>query len=100
MLTSYKKEDLGDLIDGNHELYNELSLIGDKLRIIYLSLGWTHMLGDFSKADDNVEYLTNSVLAELSKGADTPSHSTAGLSVTGYFDEEEYLNLDYNFVII
>lgn len=96
MLLQYKKGDLKNLIAGNHDLYNTYSLIGDKLRTIYTALGWTHMTGDFGKSDEVVEQLTIGVLESLIKG-DHNTHATAGLQVEGYFDEEDYLNLDYSF---
>lgn len=99
MLTQYKNKDIKDLVEGNHSLYNEFSLIGDKLRTIYIALGWTHMTKEFSKADDTVEQLTNGVLESLLEGKET-THSTAGLEVCGWFDEEGMLNLDYSFKLI
>lgn len=101
MLTNYKKGDIKDLIAGNHELYNTFSLIGDKLRTIYVALGWTHMTGDFGRADNIVEELTTGVLESLLKNTEgSPQHGTAGLEVSGYFDEEGMLNLDYSFKLI
>ncbi len=100
MLLQYKKKDLGDLVAGNHELYNLYSLIADKLRTIYVALGWTHMTGEFSGADNIIEELTKHVFEELDNGAKETQCATAGLQVSGYFDEEDMLNLDYNFRLI
>lgn len=92
---------MGILIESNHDLYNTFSLIADKLRAIYAALGWTHMTSDFSGADDVVEELTNNVLESLQKNKKgSPQYSTAGLQVSGYFDEEDMLNLDYSFYLI
>lgn len=99
MLTSYKKGDLKNLIEGNHDLYNTYSLIADKLRTIYTALGWTHMTKEFSEADDTVEYLTKGVLESLNEDPQQTYHMTAGLKVCGYFDEEDMLNLDYQFYL-
>ncbi len=99
MLTNYKKGDIKNLIEGSHDLYNTYSLIADKLRTIYVALGWTHMTGEFSKADDTVEHLTISVVEGL-KNKNTYMCATAGLQVDGYFDDEDMLNLDYNFTLI
>lgn len=99
MLTEYTKKDLKDLVEGNHNLYNTYSLIGDKLRTIYVALGWTHMTDNFSEADNIVEELSIGVLNSLQDGKEV-THATAGLEVTGYFDDEGMLNLDYNFRLI
>lgn len=99
MLTNYKKKDLGNLIAGNHELYNTYSLIADKLRTIYVALGWTHMTEDFGAADTTVEELTIGVLEALQK-ENSSLNATTGLEVCGYFDEADMLNLDYNFRLI
>ncbi len=98
MITNYKKKDLGDLIEGNHDLYNTFGLIADKLRTIYVALGWTHM-SNFSKADDIIEGITKMVLEGLQTTKESEC-GTAGLFVFGYFDEEGMLNLDYNFRLI
>lgn len=104
MLTNIKRENLEEVILGNHELYNVFSLIGDKLRVIYTALGWTHMTKNFSEADNVVEELTNNVIERLNTLEDREqeppqetSFATAGLEVSGYWDEEGCLNLDYSF---
>ncbi len=99
MITQYKKKDIEQVMERN-ELYQTMSLIGDKLRSIYVSQGWTHMLKEFHDATHMVEELTERVLFELKEeGQDKYQVSSAGLSVSGWIDEEEYLNLDYYFVL-
>jgi len=107
LLVNIKRENLEEAILGNHDLYNQFSLIADKLRTIYTCLGWTHMIKEFNQVDDIVENLTNNVLEGLNtceNGKEEPldkvSCSSAGLRVTGYWDEEGMLNLDYNFILI
>ena len=101
MITRLKKEDLKEAMEGNHELYNELSLVADKLRTIYVALGWTHMTAEFSEADDTVEYLTKGVLESIYNGQERSSHATAGLCVEAYWEEGlDTLSLDYSFKLI
>ncbi len=97
MITTIKRENLEEAIQGNHDLYNQFSLIGDKLRVIYVALGWTHMTQEFSKADDVVEELTQHVLESLLSEKEDAQFGTAGLTVLGYWDDEELLNLEYTF---
>jgi len=102
MITDYKYKDLRGLIDdGGFAHYNVTNLIADKLKVIYTTLGWTHMTGEFCKADELVEELTTDVLERLIvKGKDGEvSLSTAGLYIAGWFDSEGMLNLDYHFVL-
>lgn len=76
-------------------------MVADKLRSIYISLGWTHMTQEFGRTDDVVEELTTNVVESLIKDPKgSPSYATAGLKVEGYIDEEGLLNLDYNFNLI
>ncbi len=96
MLLNYKKKDLKDLVEGNHDLYNTNNLIGDKLRTVYVALGWVHMTDEFQKADRVVEEMTQNVLEGL-VSSNSYISATAGLEVSGYFDEEGMLNLDYHF---
>lgn len=96
MYTQYKREDLEELIQGNHELYNIFSLVADKLRVIWTALGWTHMTKEFSEADDTVEMLTQHVLEGLLSEKEESQCATAGLIVNGYWDDEN-LMLDYSF---
>lgn len=105
MYTNIKREDLEGAILGDHELYTSMSLIADKLRVIYTALGWTHMTMEFSKADDTVDMLTQHVLEALNtveEGKEEPTEevscSTAGLEVHGWWDEDT-LVLDYRFVL-
>ncbi len=96
MFTRYTREDLEEIIQGNHDLYNMFSLIGDKLRVIYVALGWTHMTKDFFRADEVVEEMTQHVLEALLSDEEDVSWGTAGLNVRGYW-EEDNLMLDYSF---
>lgn len=107
LIINIKRENLEEAILGNHDLYNELSLIADKLRVIYTALGWTHMTKEFNDSDETVEYLTQHVLEALNtveEGQEEPptdtTWGTAGLLLNGYWDEEGMLNLDYSFSLI
>lgn len=97
MITRYKKEDIQKMIDQEESLYQEWSLIADKLRAIYNLFGWTHMLKGLEDADNLVEELTLEVLDVLKNEKEEASVSSAGLEVTGYFDEDGMVNLDYKF---
>ena len=100
MITTIKKEDLVEAINGNHDLYNVYSLLGDKLRVLYTALGWTHMVKEFEDADRIIEELTYGVFGALQDGEENVVHATAGLEVSGYFDEEGMLNLEYSFNLV
>lgn len=96
MYTNIKREDLEEVIQGNHELYNVFSLVGDKLRVIYTALGWTHMTKEFSQADDIVEELSQYVFEALLSEKEEAQCGTAGLIVRGYWDDEN-LMLEFSF---
>lgn len=100
MITKYKREDLEDLIQDSNELYYVQSLVGDKLRSIYVLFGWTHMLADLRQTDDLIETLTQDVLEALLSDDEKVLFASAGLEVAGYWDEEDYLNLDYSFKLL
>lgn len=99
MITQITRENLEEAILGEHGIYNELSLIADKLRTIYTALGWTHMTQDFSSSDELVDELTQDVLEAMLSDKEDVMYGTAGLIVRGRW-EDEYLELDYSFDII
>ena len=97
MITKYKRENIGELI--NNEDFNQPYnfLIADKLRAVYVLFGWTHMTKDFSEVYDHVDNLTMSIYNKLNSGEKESSTESAGFKIEGWFDEEGYLNLDYYF---
>ena len=97
ILINYDKKDIKEILSGNHTLYNEMSLIADKLRAIYATFGWTHMLNEFSEADNTVETLTMDCLKLLDERGDRVTMSTAGLTVDASVDSEENISIDYSF---
>ena len=98
MYTNVKREDLEEVILGNHDLYNVFSLVGDKLRVIWVALGWTHMTAEFGRADSLVEEMTQNVLEGLNSEKEEFMCGSAGLNVQGYWDEDN-LVLDYSFML-
>lgn len=101
MITIYKREDLQKILDEEHELHNSFDLLADKLRVIYLNLGWSHMTCEYFKANELVKDLTEDVIKLfLKRDGDDFTVASAGLSVKGWFDVDGFLNLDYHFVLI
>ncbi len=96
MYTNITRLTLEKAILEEHDLHNMFSLVADKLRVIWTALGWTHMTEQFGKADEIVENLTQNVLEGLMSEEEEISWGTAGLTVRGYWDEEN-LMLDYSF---
>lgn len=101
MITTFKREDLQKILDKEIGFFNEMSLVADKLRTIYTVLGWTHMTSNFDETSELVDRVTESCLSMLTtnkKGDSTIS--SGGLCVNCWFDGEDYLNVDYSFVLI
>lgn len=99
MITKYTKETIKDVKKEDNyysEFYYINSLVADKLRTIYTALGWSHMLGNFSQADDIVEELFSRCIVVLEDGADEVSASSGGVIVKMFFDEG-FLCVDYSF---
>ncbi len=96
MYTEIKREDLEEVILGNHELYNMFSLVGDKLRAIYGALGWDWMTRQPSRVDNLVEGLTQQVLEGLNSEEEEIVIGESALTVTGYWDDDN-LVLEYKF---
>ena len=100
MITKFKEKDLKKLLTGE-EYDNSFSLIADKVRVIYVALGWTHMTDDFLIADENIELNLKYVYQALIDNPESePQISSAGVSIQGFFDEEGLLNLDFYFVLM
>lgn len=98
MITQHKRKDLKKLIENEDYNYQYSSLIANNLKAIYTLFGWTHMLKDYHKADYLIDELTLYVYQSLSKeNAKEARVSSAGLTIEGWFDGEDYLNLDYYF---
>lgn len=100
MITGYKYSDLREILSMEKWLVNELSLVSDKLRTIYTTLGWTHMTNDFFRTDETVERLTMGSFIELAKGAKDIQQSSGGLTVSMWYDEDGIINVDYYFNLI
>ena len=101
MITNYKREDIKDILDRKIGFYNEQSLIADKLRSIYVAQGWVHMTDSFFKTMSLIEDLTDGVLVVLKENPekDTSTLASAGVMVEAYFDEEDFLNITYYFIL-
>ena len=97
MLTVYKRETLDEAIETEDVLYPTTSLIADKLRAIYTLFGWVHMLETFGKTQETIEMLIIDVYKAMEKDGKTHSISTAGIMIEGWFDEDDFVNLEYYF---
>jgi hypothetical protein len=100
MITEFKQKDLPELIEMEKWMSNEISLVADKLRTIYTTLGWTHMTDDFLKSDELVEKLTMQGFLELSGGHEEVRLSSAGLTVSMGIDLDGFIEIDYYFNLI
>lgn len=102
MLTPFKREDIPKILDKEIGFFNEQSLVASHMRVIYVTLGWTHMLTETFKIDELVDELTEWCLRALNDDESLLEHSVAsgGLSVEAYIDGEGFINVDYSFIII
>lgn len=97
MVTQYRKENIDELLSGDHDLYTVKSLIADKLRTVYTLFGWIHMLDTYSKVDDIVDGLTQSALESFKENSFKDVRvGSAGLNVLVYLDYE-FICIDYYF---
>lgn len=100
MVTNLKRKDIKNiLVNGVDGFYNQRSLVADKLRVIYVNQGWTHMTEYFGKVDSLVEERTEYCLEHLLENPteDEVSIESAGLMVRVFIDELDFINLDYYF---
>lgn len=97
MLTQYKREDLEEVIMGNHNLQNEFSLIADKLKVLYSIFGYNQTYMD--EADNVVELCSQNVLEDLLSEDEQAEFGQAGLLVRGWWIDD-FLMLDYSFKLI
>lgn len=102
MVTTFKREDLQKILDKEIGFYNEISLVCDKLRVIYNVLAWSHMTKDFFEVDTLVEGLTENCFKDLNDNPDKQdaSRSSAGVKVEAWIDGDGFVNVDYYFVLI
>jgi hypothetical protein len=98
MITRFKRADINKLIEQEEWFYPEISLIADKFRVIYTTLGWTHMTQDFFGVDNSIENLLMSGLEYLRDSKDGESQiESAGVMIQIYLDEEDYININFYF---
>lgn len=105
MITDIKRKDVSKLIGneiGGTQLYYVLDQAADKIRAIYQMFGWVHMTKDMHQADDLILELLSGCAESLvnhPKQKDS-RHSSAGVSVDLYEDEEGLMNIEVSFNII
>jgi predicted histidine transporter YuiF (NhaC family) len=102
MITQFNRTDIPKILDKEIGFFNEQSLVASHMRVIYVAMGWTHMLTETYKIDELVEELTEWCLRALDDDKELLEHSVAsgGLLVTAYIDSEGFINVDYSFRII
>ena len=97
MYTGKKLKDVTGMIKDGYPFSNEIMLLADKVRASWQMWGYTHMLKEFSKADDTLLELIMNCLNHISKGDRDATSSTAGVIVNIVVDEENLLVLTVSF---
>lgn len=89
-----------------NDYYQELSLAGDILRVIYINLGWVHMTEEFFKPRTTIEELLDGCMEDMKRGRNSSSHATAGVKVATSYEsfndslDEDVLVIDVSFEIV
>lgn len=101
MITKFKKKDIPKIIPESL-MFQEISLAADKVRAIYTLFGWTHMLKNYEETYNLIEQLLNGSIRDLviCDYKKSTSHSSAGIRVESYIDEEDFFTVDVFFDII
>lgn len=82
----------------NINIYNEMSLVADKLRAIYTTFGWTHMLREYDQADELVHELSFKSLKSFQETKKDVSIASAGLRVDIHSEDDD-VYIGYSFII-
>lgn len=104
VITKFKRADIAKLLSGEETFAQELSLIADKVRVVWSALGYTNWTTSFEQADDCVEKLFMEVLEQLRdydrKDEDYACAESQCLEVNAQFDEDGSIVVDYYFRIV
>lgn len=104
MITKFKKDDIAGLLSQEESFAQELSLIADKVRVVWCALGYTNWTTEFENADNCVEKLFASVLEQLrDDNFEDDEYAVAEsqcLEVNAQFDEDGYIVVDYYFRVV
>lgn len=103
MITKFKRADIAKLLDGEETFAQELSLIADKVRVVWSALGYTNWTTSFEQADDCIEKLFMEVLEQLRDDEFTgdcwANAQQQCVEMNAQFDEDGFVVLNYYFVI-